>query len=163
MFDLKGQVIVVTGGAGRIGRAFVQCIAENQGIAIIADTDKEQGEKLKESLKHERLIGSVDAFKLDITSKNSIQALIQQVSEKYGHIDAVVNNAYPRNKNYGRSFFEVEYEDFCENVSLHLGGYFLVAQQMASYFENNNMEILSTLRLSMALQHHDLKFIQVRK
>ena len=71
----------------------------------------------------------------DITNKNSIQALIQYVSEKYGCIDTVVNNAYPRNKNYGRSFFEVEYEDFCENLSLHLGGYFLFAQQMAAYFE----------------------------
>jgi NAD(P)-dependent dehydrogenase (short-subunit alcohol dehydrogenase family) len=47
-------------------------------------------------------------------------------------IDALVNNAYPRNKNYGRKFEDVTYEDFCENVSLHLGGYFLVSQEISS-------------------------------
>ena len=46
----------------------------------------------------------------------------------------MVNAAYPRNKNYGRHFFDVEYEDFCENVSVHLGGYFLTSQQFAKYF-----------------------------
>ena len=61
--------------------------------------------------------------------------MIERVTKEYGSVGTVINNAYPRNQNYGRSFFEVEYEDFCENVSLHLGGYFLVAQQMASYFE----------------------------
>jgi NAD(P)-dependent dehydrogenase (short-subunit alcohol dehydrogenase family) len=46
-----------------------------------------------------------------------------------------VNNAYPRGANYGREFFAVEYEDFCANLSMHLGGYFLCAQQFADYFK----------------------------
>jgi len=53
---------------------------------------------------------------------NSIQFVIDNIKQKYGKIDALVNNAYPRNKNYGRRFECVEYEDFCENINLHLGG-----------------------------------------
>ena len=34
------------------------------------------------------------------------------------------------NKNYGKKFEEVTYRDFCENVVLHLGGYFLIAQEV---------------------------------
>jgi len=49
----------------------------------------------------------------------------------------VVNNAYPRNANYGRKLEQVEYKDFCENVNLHLGGYFLVAQQFALFFRDH--------------------------
>ncbi|MDP2761387.1 MAG: oxidoreductase, partial [Sideroxyarcus sp.] len=49
--------------------------------------------------------------------------------------DALVNNAYPRNKNYGRHFFDVEYADFCENLNLNLGGYFLTSQKLAGYFQ----------------------------
>ena len=43
----------------------------------------------------------------------------------------MVNVAYPRNANYGRKFFDVEYKDFCANVDVHLGGYFLTCQRFA--------------------------------
>ncbi len=46
-----------------------------------------------------------------------------------------MNNAYPRNPNYGRRFFDVEYQDFCENINLNLGGYFLTSQQFAMFFK----------------------------
>ncbi len=45
---------------------------------------------------------------------------ISRLDKKYGHIDALVNNAYPRNKQYGRPFFDVEYKDFVENIGLNL-------------------------------------------
>ena len=54
---------------------------------------------------------------------------------EFSKIDALVNNAYPRNKNYGRKFEDVTYEDFCENVNMHLGGYFLMMQQFAEHFK----------------------------
>ena len=71
---------------------------------------------------------------MDITNKDSVSALIATISEKYGRIDALVNSAYPRNKNYGKHFFDVTYDDFCENVGLNLGGYFLTSQQFAKFF-----------------------------
>jgi NAD(P)-dependent dehydrogenase (short-subunit alcohol dehydrogenase family) len=49
-----------------------------------------------------------------------------------------VNNAYPRNKNYGKHFFDVEYDDFQENLALNLGGYFTTSQQFAQYFKKQN-------------------------
>ena len=65
---------------------------------------------------------------MDITLKESLVDMISYLHGKYGRIDALVNNAYPRNKNYGRKFEDVTYEDFCRNVSVHLGWYFLAAQ-----------------------------------
>ena len=59
-----------------------------------------------------------------------------KVIQKYGKIDALVNNAYPRNENYGKHFMDVQKEDFDENVSMHLGGYFLMCQQFIEYFIN---------------------------
>jgi len=57
------------------------------------------------------------------------------LNEKYERIDALVNNAYPRNKNYARHFFDVEYDDFVENLGLNLGGYFTTSQQFSKYFQ----------------------------
>lgn len=133
---LKNKVTVVTGGAGLLGRTFVKAIAEAGGVGIIADIDKEKSEKIKENLVQEiKGSGKVDNIEMNIISKDSIQIAINFLVNKYGKIDALVNNAYPKNKNYGRKFEDVEYEDFCENLSLHLGGYFLTSQQFALYFK----------------------------
>ncbi len=132
---LKDKVVVITGGAGLIGKEFVKAVVENNGIAIIADINEELGVKAKLDLSQELNITSIDFIKLDITSKKSLNSCIDYLDNKYKKIDALVNNAYPRNKNYGRHFFDVEYEDFIQNLSLNLGGYFTASQQFALYFK----------------------------
>ena len=130
---LSDKVIIVTGGAGYLGRSFVRAIAEDGGIAVVADIDNDATIQVAEEIAL-KYPGRIYAETLDITDKASVCTLIDKVKEKYGRIDAVVNNAYPRNKNYGRKLEEVSYSDFCENTSLHLGGYFLVAQQFGLFF-----------------------------
>ncbi|KAB2928666.1 MAG: SDR family oxidoreductase [Dechloromonas sp.] len=129
---LKGKVVVVTGGAGLLGQSFCRAIGREGGVTVIADISREAGTKAAETLHGEGL--AADFVELDITRQESVQRLIAEVLAHHGRIDAVVNNAYPRNRNYGRKLEEVQFEDFCENVSLHLGGYFLVAQQFAAHF-----------------------------
>ena len=132
---LKNKVIVITGGAGLIGQEFVKAVIEQNGIAIIADINEEIGEKVKKQLTKELNSKKIDFVKLDITSKKSLKECIKHLDKKYGKIDALVNNAYPRNKNYARHFFDVEYSDFVENVGLNLGGYFTTSQQFSKYFK----------------------------
>lgn len=132
---LKDKVVIITGGAGLIGQEFVKAVIEQQGIAVIADINEEVGVQVKEKLSNELHSSNIDFVHLDITSKESIAGMINVLHTRYGRIEALVNNAYPRNKNFGRNFFEVDYSDFCENLNLHLGGYFLASQQLAGYFQ----------------------------
>ena len=132
---LKNKVIVITGGAGLIGQEFIKAVVEQNGIAIIADINEKVGIKVKNKLSLELNTKNVDFVKLDITSIESLKEGIDQLNRKYQRIDALVNNAYPRNKNYARHFFDVEYEDFVENLGLNLGGYFITSQQFAKYFQ----------------------------
>lgn len=127
---VKNKIIVVTGGAGLLGRDFCKAIVENGGIAIMAEHNIALAEKTVANLQ----LNSIVPEKIDITDKQSVKELITRISKKYGKIDALVNSAYPRNKNYGKHFFEIEYADFCENVGMNLGGYFLTSQLFAQYF-----------------------------
>ena len=119
---VEGKVVVVIGAGGLLGRDFVRGIAEHGGHPVLAD--------IVEPQTNEHL-----AIGVDINSKASVMALISAVHARFGRIDAVVNSAYPRNAQYGRKFFDVTHEDFCENISLNLGGMFLVCQKMAEYFQ----------------------------
>jgi NAD(P)-dependent dehydrogenase (short-subunit alcohol dehydrogenase family) len=132
---LTNKVVVITGGAGLIGQEFVKAVIENNGVAIIADLNNELGNKVKLKLSKELNSTKIDYCQLDITSKQSLQECIHYIETKYNKIDALVNSAYPRNQNYGKHFFEVEYDDFVENTGLNLGGYFVSSQQFAKYFQ----------------------------
>ena len=132
---LNNHVVVITGGAGLIGQEFIRAVANQSGVAIIADINSELGNFVKMNLRKELKTEKIDFVQMDITSKESVLNSIKYIDEKYGKIDSLVNNAYPRNKNYGKHFFDVDYGDFSQNISLNLGGYFLTSQQYAKYFE----------------------------
>jgi NAD(P)-dependent dehydrogenase (short-subunit alcohol dehydrogenase family) len=132
---LKDKVIVITGGAGLLGKEFIKAVIEEKAIAIIADINEELGNMAKDELSKELKTENIDFIKLDITSKESLRNCLNYLDEKYNKVDALVNNAYPRNKNYGKHFFDVEYDDFTQNIGLNLGGYFTTSQQFAEYFK----------------------------
>ena len=134
-FNLSGKVYVITGGAGLLGREFVKTIVENKGTAIIADKNEVLGLKVKKRISKEFNSSKVDFVKIDINSKNKLNNIIEYLDKKYGRIDALINNAYPKNKNYGKSFFDIEYKDFVQNLEMHLGGYFLTSQKFSKYFK----------------------------
>lgn len=130
---LQNKVCVVTGGAGYLGRHFARAIASEGGVAVIADVNHGNAELAVADILREFPDGAY-AAELDITSLASIEALITTLDGRFERIDALVNNAYPRNRQYGRRLEEVTYGDFCENVDAHLGGYFLTSQRFALYF-----------------------------
>lgn len=132
---LTTKVVVVTGGAGLLGCGFCSAIAEAGGSAIVADVNLHAAEQVAADIRGRG--GRAEAAAVDIDDPASVDALIARALAGHGRIDAVVNNAYPRNAHYGRKLEDVTYADFCENVSLHLGGYFLVAQRFALHFKAN--------------------------
>lgn len=134
--QLAEKVVVVTGGAGFLGAKFCAAIAEQGGIAIVADVDAAAAARVAAQIAA-TCPGQAETASLDITSAASINALINDLQQRHGRIDALVNNAYPRNSAYGKKLEEVTYESFCENVGLHLGGYFLTAQQFGLYFREH--------------------------
>ena len=46
-----------------------------------------------------------------------------------------------KENSYGKSLNDLSIDNFNDNVSLHLGSYFLVMQQFGDYFKRNNMVI----------------------
>lgn len=126
---LKNKVILVIGAGGLLGREIVKSVISEGAKVVAADMDLNALRNLTNDFGVDAVI-PIDA---DITKKDSILNVFARAEEKWKRIDGAVNTAYPRNKNYGRDAFEVTYEDFCENVSLHLGGYFLFMQCCAEY------------------------------
>ena len=68
---LNNQVVVVTGGAGLLGQAFVRAIVANHGTAVIADVHADKGQAVCASISQELNTDKVSFVQVDITSKDS--------------------------------------------------------------------------------------------
>ncbi len=116
---LKDKVIIVTGGSGLIGQCIINDLKKKGAIAINAeisvDTDLSQGN-----------------VHCDITSEESVNDLINIVIERYLKIDGLVNNAYPRTKDWGTKFEEIPLLSWKKNVDMQLNSVFLLCQKALS-------------------------------
>jgi len=133
--NLESKTIAVVGACGRIGTVLVEALLEAGANVVAIDRDEKALLGLQSVHESRR---NIIYSATDITDVESISRMLTSVSQHYGGLDAAVNTAYPRNANYGKKLFEVAYDDFCENLSLHLGGYFLFMQQCAKYSQAND-------------------------
>ncbi len=131
---LNNKKVIVIGGAGLLGSIICEKLISSGAECIIADISIEKSREIASKIKSkgypEPLIKQVS-----IIDKCSIDDLISFAKKSFGKIDVFINTSYPRNENYGKNIEEVEYTDFCENINMHLGGYFLVSQRILEYFK----------------------------
>lgn len=145
MAILEGKRVVVTGGCGLLGRAFCKAIAAEGGEPIVADIDLAAARSLAVEIDLETGRSCALPARLDITSLESIRILLSEFSSGGKTIDALVNSAYPRNASYGKRLEDVDYEGFCDNVSRHLGGYFLISKEFALHFKRQGFGNIITI------------------
>jgi 2-deoxy-D-gluconate 3-dehydrogenase len=91
MFDLTGKVALVTGGNGGIGLGMGQGLAKAGARVIVAARNAEKSAAAVESLK---ALGS-DSFALsaDVTDEASVKRLFDELAERCGRLDILLNNA----------------------------------------------------------------------
>lgn len=126
--DLTGKVVVVTGGSSGIGEHMIENLSVNGAYAVIADL------KFNEKFAG---IPNVSFVECDVSQKKSVVNMVEAVVEKYGRLDAIVNNAgvsRPRMlvDYYGeKPEYEMTEDDFDFTYRVNQKGVFLCAQAAA--------------------------------
>lgn len=129
---LENKTIVVAGAGGLLGTRLVPALLKQGAHVIAADIHLEAMRERLASLGVDLQDEKLSCCDLDVTKEESVKAFFNQQAQ---HVDGAVNATYPRNKTYGKHFFDVSLESFNENLSLHLGSAFLFTQQSAAYFK----------------------------
>jgi NAD(P)-dependent dehydrogenase (short-subunit alcohol dehydrogenase family) len=144
MFDLTGRVAIVSGGLGLIGSKFCEGLADFGAKLVIVDINKEKIYSLAEEIR-KKYSTEVLPLVVDITDKNSVKEGVKEILDKFGKINILVNAAYPRNKDYGKKFEDLNFETWQENLDMNIMGSFIitqiVAKQMMKQKEGNIVNI----------------------
>lgn len=131
--NLKGKVAVVTGGASGIGKAVCEGLAECGASVIIGDVSEEAGKQLCAELK-ERFGGDHLFVFADVTSRESVDGLINAAIDAFGKVDVLVNNAginIPRLLMDPSGQEEITEDAWDKVVNINQKGMFLCAQAAA--------------------------------
>ena len=115
MNNLLNKVIIVTGGNGLIGTNIIKELNSEGAIVINAEIG------VKNNAKNNNFI-------CDVTNEKSVNKLINTVVKKYGKIDGFVNNAYPRTKDWGNKFENIQYDSWKKNIDMQLNSIFITTK-----------------------------------
>ena len=124
---LTDKVVIVTGGASGIGRHVVTTLAAAGAKAVIVDMNVTTGE----------MLDGAYCVQCNVTDSASVRAMADTVVQKYGRIDALVNNAginMPRllvDVQGDRPEYELNDDSFNKMFSVNVKGVFLCAQACA--------------------------------
>jgi short-subunit dehydrogenase len=115
---LKDKIIIITGGNGLLGKAIIERLTLEGAFCINFEINIESNYDLSKVY-------------CDITDSNSIDKALALVFSKYPKVDGLVNNAYPRTKDWGNKFEEIELNSWKQNIDWQLNSYFYITQKVA--------------------------------
>ncbi|MCX5141529.1 MULTISPECIES: SDR family oxidoreductase [unclassified Streptomyces] len=113
-----GQLVLVTGAAGGIGRATAFAFAEAGARVVAVDRDAEGASRTAELA---RLIGAPAAWAetVDVSDEQAMEKLAEKVAAEYGIVDVLVNNA---GIGLSGSFLETTAEEWRSVLDVNLWG-----------------------------------------
>lgn len=131
---LKGKVAIITGGSSGIGLAIAQKFVKEGAVAISADINAPEDSK-------------IDFIQTDVTDSSSLRSLVENVVEKYTHVDILVANAGVSEKKAPIS--ELDEDNWNKVISIDLTGVVLsnkyVVQQMEKQNSGGNIINMSSI------------------
>ena len=124
LFDLSGEVGIITGSAQGLGEQMTIALAEAGAKVILVDINLEKLQKVEERIK--KLGGECIAVKTDVTDPLQVDNMVNVAVKKFGRIDILINNAgvvsnYPAE--------DIPKDEWDKVINVNLTGVFLCTQR----------------------------------
>jgi meso-butanediol dehydrogenase / (S,S)-butanediol dehydrogenase / diacetyl reductase len=126
MGRVQDRVIIVTGGAGGIGKAACEAIAAEGGKVVVADLDEAAARAVADAIAAHG--GAASSVGVDVTDRSQVRAMISTTVDMFGPLNVIFNNA---GVNRPRDFMEVDEANFDEIVRVNAWGVIVCTQEAA--------------------------------
>ena len=145
---IKGSVVIITGGAIRVGKAIGLHLASlGANIAFSYFSPDEDWETTTHEIEKQG-VGCL-AMKTDVRNLDEIDALITKTYERFGRIDGVINSAGVWLKNPVEKITETEWDNA---LNINLKGPFFMAQKAAPFLRKTGQGVIINITDLSAFQ-----------
>lgn len=130
LFDIKGNVTVITGGTGVLGRAIARYLALNGAYVIILGRKESVGAEIvadtTTAIASENATGSIEFMKTDVMDREVLEDNLRHIIERYGRVDTLLNAAGGNMPGAvispDKTFFDLDPSQFQRVLDLNLTG-----------------------------------------
>lgn len=129
--ELEGQIALVTGGAGGIGVAIAQSLADAGACIVVVDLDTDDAEEVARGMG-----GPARALQADVTDEAAVAEAYRVTVLSYGGVDVVVSNAGLAS---GAPIEETSVELWERDHAVLAKGYFLVSREAFRLMKEQNL------------------------
>lgn len=138
--DMKGRIAIVAGGAGHLGIAMGEALAEAGALVVILDMDTERSEKVANQF-IEKYGGEHRGLTVDLANKESISTVPQYIAEHFGRLDVLINCAALVGssglKGWARPIKEQDIHTWEKALEVNLTGAFYLIQKCLDLLEHS--------------------------
>ena len=140
-FGLAKKSVIITGGAGGLGRAFAQGFLDAGAYVAIADVNEAGAQSVANAFgaKDKQCIGCA----VDVTDETSIARMAERAREAFGGVDILINNAAIYGALTRKPFFEITAEEWDRVLSVNLKGAFLCAKAVYPHMKSRGGKIVN--------------------
>ena len=139
LLGLQNRTVFITGGAGHLGTAMCEALAELGANIVIGSRDKEKSTSITSKLSEEFGV-QASAVQLDITSPESIEEALLVIEKEYGVLDILINNAWSGKKN---TFESISIDDWKYDIDVCLNGVFYTVKKAFPYLKKTKGVIVN--------------------
>ena len=147
-FDLTGQTAVITGGSKGLGAAIAAGLASAGATTVIASRGLAEAEQIAAEISAGFGTRSI-AVSLDVTSPESVDAMVASVMEQTGRIDVLVNSA---GINIRGSIADLTYDQFQQVQKTNVDGTWLCCKAVLPHMKKAGYGRLVTLTRGLGLE-----------
>ena len=130
VFDIKDQVVVITGGTGVLGREIGTYLAHEGARVVLLGRRQDVGEALAEGIRAQG--GDAAFYVCDVTDMEMVNGVRDQIVDRYGRVDALLNAAGGNLPGAtippGKTLFDVQVEEFERVLNVNLTGTLIPTQ-----------------------------------
>lgn len=140
-FGLSRKAVIVTGGAGGLGRAFAKGFLGAGAYVAIADINEAGAQAAAKALgaSEKQCIG----LAVDITDERSVARMADRTREAFGSVDVLVNNAALYGTLKRKPFYEITAEEWDRVLGVNLKGAFLCAKAVYPHMRGRGGKIVN--------------------
>lgn len=113
-FGLADKAVIVTGGAGGLGRAFAKGFADAGAHVAVANIDEADAQAAAKALTANGARGI--GLAVDITDERSVEQMVAGTRDAFGCVDVLVNNAAIYGAAYRKPFFDISAAEWSASV-----------------------------------------------
>lgn len=152
IFNLKGKIALITGGAGVLGSNFANVLAKQGVVVGIVSQSIEKANKTVETIENNG--GKAFAVQANVLNKEELEKARDLIVEKYGRLDILINAAGGNMPGAiispDQAIFDMKVDDLQKVVDLNIIGTMLPSQVFSELFANQKQGIIINISSASA-------------